>query len=26
LITVRVFDRYDNVGLAKTVFTVPATK
>jgi streptogramin lyase len=26
LITVRVFDRFDNVGVAKTVFTVPATK
>jgi hypothetical protein len=24
LITVRVYDRHDNVGLAKTVFTVPA--
>jgi hypothetical protein len=24
LITVRVYDRHDNVGVAKTVFTVPA--
>ena len=24
LVTVRVFDRHDNVGVAKTVFTVPA--
>jgi hypothetical protein len=23
LITVRVYDRHDNVGVAKTVFTVP---
>jgi hypothetical protein len=24
LITVRVYDRHDNVGVAKTVFTIPA--
>jgi len=24
LITVRVYDRHDNVGVAKTVFTAPA--
>ena len=24
LITVRVYDRHDNIGVAKTVFTVPA--
>jgi len=26
LITVRVYDRHDNVGVAKTVFSVPAKK